>query len=90
MTASVSRRAVGGTNRYVRPAEFIVVLGPSGCGKSIILCVLGGVVKPAKGLADPATIWVVTLCRFTSVNFLYHRFHVGSWRQAAVFLRVKR
>ena len=42
-------RAVGRTDLFVRPHEFVAIVGPTGCGKSTLLNVAAGLLKPASG-----------------------------------------
>ncbi|MHC6158125.1 ABC transporter ATP-binding protein [Bradyrhizobium elkanii] len=36
----------------VRAGEIVAIVGPSGCGKSTLLSILGGLLRPSKGVAE--------------------------------------
>ncbi len=44
-------RPIDSLNLRAADGELVVLLGPSGCGKTTLLSVLGGILKPTKGLA---------------------------------------
>ncbi len=44
-------RPIDNLNLRAPDGELVVLLGPSGCGKTTLLSVLGGILKPTKGLA---------------------------------------
>ena len=44
-------RPIDNLNLRAADGELVVLLGPSGCGKTTLLSVLGGILKPTKGLA---------------------------------------
>ncbi|MEX0874485.1 MAG: ATP-binding cassette domain-containing protein [Actinomycetota bacterium] len=44
-------RPIDDLNLHAPDGELVVLLGPSGCGKTTLLSVLGGILKPTKGLA---------------------------------------
>ena len=37
----------------VRAGEVVAIVGPSGCGKSTLLSILGGLLQPTSGAAEP-------------------------------------
>jgi NitT/TauT family transport system ATP-binding protein len=50
-TASGPMTVVDGISLEVRQGEFVSIIGPSGCGKTTLLNVVGGFVKPTRGVA---------------------------------------
>ena len=57
-TAAGPMRVVDGVSLDVRQGEFVSIIGPSGCGKTTLLNIVGGFVKPTRGvvLLDDAPI----------------------------------
>src|SRR3954470_13692608 len=57
-TAAGPMRVVDAVSLDVRQGEFVSIIGPSGCGKTTLLNVVGGFVKPTRGvvLLDDAPI----------------------------------
>jgi NitT/TauT family transport system ATP-binding protein len=49
-TASGPMRVVDGVNLDVRQGEFVSIIGPSGCGKTTLMNMVGGFVKPTRGV----------------------------------------
>jgi NitT/TauT family transport system ATP-binding protein len=51
-------RVVDGISLDVRQGEFVSIIGPSGCGKTTLLNIVGGFVKPTRGvvLLDDAPV----------------------------------
>ena len=49
-TANGSMRVVDGVNLDVRQGEFVSIIGPSGCGKTTLMNMVGGFVKPTRGV----------------------------------------
>jgi NitT/TauT family transport system ATP-binding protein len=43
-------RVVDGDNLDVRQGEFVSIIGPSGCGKTTLMNMVGGFVKPTRGV----------------------------------------
>ena len=57
-TANGPMRVVDGIDLDIRQGEFVSIIGPSGCGKTTLLNIVGGFVKPTRGvvLLDDAPI----------------------------------
>jgi len=57
-TANGPMRVVDGVSLDVRQGEFVSIIGPSGCGKTTLMNMVGGFVKPTRGvvLLDNAPI----------------------------------
>ena len=57
-TAAGPMRVVDGVSLDIRQGEFVSIIGPSGCGKTTLLNIVGGFVKPTRGvvLLDDAPI----------------------------------
>jgi len=49
-TANGPMRVVDGVNLDVRQGEFVSIIGPSGCGKTTLMNMVGGFVKPTRGV----------------------------------------
>ena len=49
-TAHGPMRVVDGVSLDVRQGEFVSIIGPSGCGKTTLMNIVGGFVKPTRGL----------------------------------------
>jgi len=49
-TANGPMRVVDGVSLDVRQGEFVSIIGPSGCGKTTLMNMVGGFVKPSRGV----------------------------------------
>ena len=49
-TAAGPMRVVDGVSLDVRQGEFVSIIGPSGCGKTTLMNMVGGFVKPTRGV----------------------------------------
>jgi len=43
---------VAGIDLAVQPGEMVVILGPSGCGKTTLLRIMGGLLRPSRGVVS--------------------------------------
>jgi putative ABC transport system ATP-binding protein len=76
-------RAVDDVSLRIEPAEMVLIMGPSGSGKTTLLSMLGGLLRPTKGIIEIAGVNITAMrerelpaIRASKVGFIFQAFNL--------------